>query len=63
MSYTSPHVQFSGKFVVHDPKAELVYSGKVVPLNDGSGAWVFVSKPPTLMDKLNKYYESNCSRK
>ena len=60
MIFVPPPSQFSGKLVVIDPKAELINNGKVVPLNNNT--WTFVSKPPTLMDKLNKYYKNELLR-
>ena len=57
MIFNTPYIPSSEKYVVLEPSARLIASGEIVPLNDGSGAWVFVSdlKPPTLMDKLNEY--------
>lgn len=60
MIFVPPPSQFSGKLVVVDPKAELIDNGKVVPL--ANDAWTFVSKPLTLLDKLNEYYKNELLR-
>ncbi len=65
MIYASLPIQFSGKIVICDPKGELIDSNKIVPLD----AWTYASvirsrsKSQTLLEKLEVYYESNCSRK
>jgi hypothetical protein len=65
MIYPPPNMKFSGKIAIIEPKAELINSNKVVPLD----AWTYASvirsrsKPQTLLEKLEVYYESNCSRK
>jgi len=65
MIFVSSPSQFSEKFVVVDPKSELINSNKVVPLD----TWTYTSvirsrsKSQTLLEKLEVYYESNCSRK